>query len=112
MQMWLHDRTDTNERTAEWDKSERPLTGARICSINGVSLFLLTLETLAYSKLLEFVAGGCGPGGSVWEAGHVGGCMDLDVPRMGDGHVRGGGLPGIVEDLPGSANLQGSSRSQ
>jgi hypothetical protein len=53
--------------------------------------------------------GGCGPGGSVSEACHVGGCLDLDLPRVGDGHVHGGGHPGIVEDLPGGAIFREAS---
>lgn len=53
----LHGRIDQNERLKEWDKTgTAAYRRARICWINGVSLFLLTLGILAYSKVrLELV---------------------------------------------------------
>jgi hypothetical protein len=45
-------RIDKNERLAEWDETgAAAYRSARICWINGISLFLLTLGTLAYSKV-------------------------------------------------------------
>jgi len=60
MSAWFRDRVDQNERTAEWDEAgEAAYRWARICWINGVSLFLLTLGTLTYDKVrLELVAAG------------------------------------------------------
>jgi hypothetical protein len=53
----FYGRIDQNERLEEWDKrGEVAYRRARISWINGVSLFLLTLGTLAYSKVrLELV---------------------------------------------------------
>jgi hypothetical protein len=56
----LAGRIDKADRTAEWDKtSEKSYQRVRILWINGVSLFLLTLGTLAYGEVrAELVVAG------------------------------------------------------